>query len=175
MLSVDRRRRGGTLPRANAGVGLVEVLVTVLVLSIGLLGVAGLQATGLRQNHDAFLRTQATVLAYDIIDRMRANQIGAQAGDYDNQAGAVQAACTTNPGCSPAAMAQNDVFQWNAAISRSLTSGQGVVCIDSTPNDGDPTARECDAAGSLYAVKLWWDDDRDDDTDEKRFVTVFQP
>jgi type IV pilus assembly protein PilV len=72
-------------------------------------------------------------------------------------------------------MAQNDVFEWNAAISRSLASGQGVVCIDNTPNDGEPTAPECDAAGSLYAVKLWWDDDRDDDTDEKRFVTVFQP
>lgn len=177
MLSIDRRPGGGTLRRANAGVGLVEVLVTVLVLSIGLLGVAGLQATGLRQNHDAFLRTQATVLAYDIIDRMRANQLGAQGGNYDNQAGAEQAACmsTSNPGCSPAAMAQNDVFEWNAGISRSLPSGQGVVCIDSTPGDGTPAAPGCDAGGLLYTVKLWWDDDRDGDTDPKRFVTVFQP
>ncbi|HZE18056.1 MAG TPA: type IV pilus modification protein PilV, partial [Mycobacterium sp.] len=62
--------------RQQAGVGLMEVLITVLVLSIGLLGLAGLQATGLRNNHGSLLRTQATMLAADMADRIRANPAG---------------------------------------------------------------------------------------------------
>ena len=59
--------------RRESGFSLIEVLVALLVLSIGLLGLAALQAQGLRFNHDAYVRTQATNLAYDIVDRMRVN------------------------------------------------------------------------------------------------------
>jgi type IV pilus modification protein PilV len=55
------------------GFTLIEVLVTVIIMAIGLLGVAGLQLAGMRSNHSAFLRTQATIAAYDLIDRMRAD------------------------------------------------------------------------------------------------------
>jgi type IV pilus assembly protein PilV len=58
---------------AAGGFSLIEVLVALLVLSIGLLGLAGLQARSLKENHQAFLRTQATLDAYQIIDCMRAN------------------------------------------------------------------------------------------------------
>lgn len=58
----------------QVGVGLIEVLVSLLVLSIGLLGLAALQAQSLRFTTDAYLRSQATVLASDIIDRIRANR-----------------------------------------------------------------------------------------------------
>ncbi len=60
--------------RGNEGFTLLEILVAVLVLSIGLLGIAGLQVTGLRFNHSAYARTQATLLAYELADRMRANR-----------------------------------------------------------------------------------------------------
>ena len=53
------------------GFTLVEVMVAVLVLSVGLLGFAALQSRGLRLNHDALIRTQATFLANDMMDRMR--------------------------------------------------------------------------------------------------------
>jgi type IV pilus assembly protein PilV len=56
-----------------SGFTLLEVMVALLVLSIGLLGLAMLQATNLQFNTDAYTRTQATLFAYDIIDRMRAN------------------------------------------------------------------------------------------------------
>ncbi len=65
------------------GVTMIEVLVTVIVLSIGLLGLASLQANGMRFNHSAQLRSQATFLAYDIADAMRANRTNALGGDYN--------------------------------------------------------------------------------------------
>lgn len=63
-----------TPPRnLQAGFTLVEVLVTIIVLAIGVLGLAGLQLASMRSNHSAFLRTQATLAANDLIDRMRIN------------------------------------------------------------------------------------------------------
>src|SRR5699024_7298926 len=72
-----------TLPGRMGGLTLIEVLVTMLVLSIGLLGLAGLQALMLYQHHSAYQRSQATILTYDIIDRMRTNRNAALNGDYD--------------------------------------------------------------------------------------------
>ncbi len=65
MTSIHSRARGFTL---------VEALVALLALSIGLLGIAGMQLTGMRANMSAGWRSQATYLGYDIIDRMRANR-----------------------------------------------------------------------------------------------------
>lgn len=62
-LSSNHRAKGSTL---------LEVLVSIVVLSIGLLGLAGLQATSMKSNHSAYMRSQATLLAYDLADRMRA-------------------------------------------------------------------------------------------------------
>ncbi len=59
----------------HAGFTLLEVLIALLVLSVGLLGLAALQLTSLQYNTGSYLRTQATFLAYDILDRMRANAI----------------------------------------------------------------------------------------------------
>ena len=60
----------------NAGFTLIEVLIAMLVLAVSLLGLAGLQATSLRNNQSAYNRSQATQLAYDLADRMRANAAG---------------------------------------------------------------------------------------------------
>ncbi len=65
------------------GFSLMEVLIALLVMSIGLLGLAALQATSLKANHSAYQRSQAIFLAYDIIDRMRANRNLAMAGSYN--------------------------------------------------------------------------------------------
>ena len=67
----------------HRGFTLIEALVALVVLSIGLLGVAALQLASLQANYGASQRTQATFLAQDIVDRMRANRDAAVAGDYD--------------------------------------------------------------------------------------------
>lgn len=166
--------------RGQSGFTLIEVLVAVLVLAVGLIGVAALQSVSLRNNQSTFMRSQATVLAYDLADRMRANVAGANAGSYDPAAAALSGNCQTVSGCTPTALARHDLGQWNAAIATLLPAGQGYVCIDSTPDDGtgsgDP---QCDGNGSLYTIKLWWDDDRDgvtsvSPTNNERFVMSLQ-
>ena len=62
-----------SLKRINDGFTLIEVLVALLILAVGLLGIAALQFKGMRYSNDAFMRSQITFLAYDIADRIRAN------------------------------------------------------------------------------------------------------
>ena len=71
------------------GFTLLEVMIALLILSIGLLGLAALQATSLKINHGALLRTQATFLTYDMMDRLRANRTAALAGQCDIAMGAI--------------------------------------------------------------------------------------
>lgn len=172
-----------------SGFTLVEVLISLLILSIGLLGLAGLQTTGLRANHSANLRTQATLLAYDMADRMRANQGGYEGGFY-HIATPADRSCVWDGSapadCSLQQLAEHDVWEWNATVARELPQGVGVVCLDSDPDTGgdadsdgsvESTEYACDNTGSLYAVKLWWVDEYDSAGNPviKRFVTTFQP
>lgn len=138
-----------------AGFGLVEVLVSFLILLVGLLGMAGLQATALRNNQSAYYRSQAVILANDILDRMRANKVAALAGDYardfDDQVPTTTCAST----CSTSDMASSDEREWMNAISQ-LPSGDGsftvnnagsatvIVCWDDNrTGDGSDSAGEC--------------------------------
>lgn len=148
--------------KQQSGFTLIEVLVSVIVLGVGLVGVAGLQAMSLKNNQSSFMRSQATALAYDLADRLRANVPSANAGLYDSTAAALTSSCVSTSGCTPQQMAEHDIAEWDDAIATYLPMGQGFVCIDSTPNDGtgsgDP---QCDGNGSLFAIKIWWDNDRD--------------
>lgn len=128
----------------SSGFSLVEVMVALLVLSIGLLGLAALQTTSLQYNTDSYTRTQATLLAYDIIDRMRANSIGLNAGNYDvatdaaaATAKADTAACGTS-NCIPGDVAKYDLGQWYARMESLLpestvTGKRATIVRDSTP------------------------------------------
>lgn len=159
----------------DRGFSLIEVLITVIILAVGLLGIAGLQAMGLRFNQSALLRTQATQLAYDMADRMRTNAQGFSAGNYDLPASTAVADCESTTGCTPAQMATNDMFEWSSVLSNTLPAGVGVVCLDSTPDDGDTnTAPECDSSGTVYAIKIWWSDDRNNPTTLQRFIVSYQ-
>lgn len=128
-----------TRPRdpSQQGFSLVEVLVALLVLSIGLLGLALLQVEGMKLNSDAYLRTQATVLAYDILDRLRANKSGADSGNYclngpgttadkicsnaKPTGGNISNCGDTTSGCgSPADLAKYDLTQWYDMMARRL-------------------------------------------------------
>ena len=173
----------------QSGFTAIEVLISILVLALGLLGLGALQIAGLRTNHSANLRTQATLLAYDMTDRMRVNRKGFEDGHY-NDPNPADRNCVWDGGtlatCTRQHMAEHDRWEWNANITRALPRGVGVVCLDSTPEDGgdadsDGTVESaetaCDNSGSLYTIKLWWEDEYDLSGNPviKRFVTVFQP
>ena len=140
----------------NRGFTLIEVLIAVIVMSIGLLGLAGLQTAGMRNNHTAYLRSQATVLAYDIVDRMRAtrSRTVANLGQLTSYAIAIGTSasgstdCSVNF-CSSAQMANYDLVQWKAALNQALPLGDGSVTVN--------------VNGSIVTVTIavQWDEDRD--------------
>ena len=68
--------------RSMSGLSLIEILVTVVILSVGLLGIAGMQAFGMRFNHDSYARSQATMVANELIERMHANPDAVTNGEY---------------------------------------------------------------------------------------------
>jgi len=122
-----------------SGFTLVEALVALVVLSIGLLGVAALQFTSLKANHGSATRTQAVYLAYDIIDRMRANPLAAGNGDYNITFAA------TPTGTD---IAHKDLIAWRQNVTQSLPGGSvspaGSVSLD--------------AASKVLTVSIKWDD-----------------
>jgi type IV pilus assembly protein PilV len=104
-------------PAQHRGFSLIEVLVALLVLSIGLLGLAALQTTSLQYNTGSYFRTQATFLAYDILDRMRANSGAVADSDgngYDqptSSAVTITVNCDTTS-CTSTDLAAYDVRKW---------------------------------------------------------------
>ena len=177
-----------------AGFTLIEVLVALLIFTIGLLGLASLQVISYKLSSDSLLRSTAAVLANDMIDRMRVNASAAALGvtsPYNNPSGAATGnpACLGKNGsgafidtqCTSTEMAQHDFFEWNANIQGSaatgwypvvtatLPSGVGRVCIDSTPMDGTSAAPACDnvitvAGKPIYAIKIWWVERKNEQT-----------
>ena len=89
----------------QTGSSLLEVLVAVVILAFGLLGLAGLQISSVKSSHSAYLRSQATLLAYDMADRMRVAREAAILGRFDNDSDHV------------------DRTSWDTTIVRSLGEG----------------------------------------------------
>jgi type IV pilus assembly protein PilV len=108
--------------RSQQGVALLEVLIAFFVLSIGLLGLAGLQIKALQFNQSAFQQSQATVAVYDMLDRMRLNRSAISSGAY-NTGGFV----STHSGGN---LADADLNTWLTAISGNLPNGEGSVECD---------------------------------------------
>jgi type IV pilus assembly protein PilV len=122
-----------TIQQTNSGMSgfsLIEALVAILVLSVGLLGLAGLQTVSLKYNQQSYQKSQAIYLAYDIADRMRANPAATAAGLYDITAAAAPPAiatdCTTAL-CNSTDMATYDKNKWKTSIANLLASGTGSV------------------------------------------------
>ena len=143
-------------PQRPAGFTLLEVLVALVVLSIGLLGLSGLQTSSLRNNHAAFLRSQATLLKTDIIDRMRANRESATAGAYDIAYNATPDDVSCVGSCSANDVADIDLFEWRAYVGR-LPGGESEVTTFEESVVVDGVSVTVDVA----EVKVRWADTRD--------------
>lgn len=140
--------RSTTHRTGNKGFSLLEVLVTVVILSVALLGLAGLMLSSMRNNHSAYQRSQATWLAYDIIDRARANRNLALAGSYNIALTAAAPVMTQEPDTPPVTfpIQVQDLAQWRGALAQALPGGTGSVAV--TP------------ANRTISVVIQWDDSR---------------
>lgn len=122
----------------QCGVGLVEILVAIVVLSIGLLGIAALQTRALKNAESSLARSQAVMLSYFMLDAMRANRAAATSEEYD-----LGKTCevVTDAGN----LIAHDQHVWTSAIKASL---------------GDHACGEIDCQGSECVVRIYWDDSR---------------
>jgi type IV pilus assembly protein PilV len=131
--------RSPTSPRGIAGVGLVEVMVAVAILAFGMLGIAALQATAMRNGKSAAERSRAVVATYTILERMRANYAVAGNGGYD------LAAMTCEPP-NAGDLAATDLHDWIESLHEQLgdaSCGQIIGC-----------------GGESCRIIVQWDDSR---------------
>lgn len=133
--------------RSQAGVTLIEVLVAVLVLAIGILGVAGLQSVSLKNTADVHFIHQVIGESEDIMNRIMANPAAANAGAY---AATPPASAPTND-CSAVQCSTNDLAVWDLwQWSQELTNGFGAP-----PSAGANIV--WDAASGEYEIAITWD------------------
>jgi type IV pilus assembly protein PilV len=144
----------------QSGMTLMEVLVAVLVLSVGLLGIAGLQVQGTRHAYDAQLHTLAVFQAQDMADRMRSNMAGVRAGDYNSRSDTPSSppSCGSST-CTAAELADYDVYRWNTDNASFLPSGAGDISCDDPSGTALGNGSEA-AIGSRCTITVRWDADR---------------
>lgn len=174
-----------TFEICQRGFTLVEIMVSIVILGIGLLGLTGLQMSGIKNTRTATHTRQSTLLAYDMVERMQSNAYAVKQGSYNNVS-SVEHTCDPTAPCSSDQQAEMDMYQWTAELAKQLPLGTGHVCIDSTPTrDDTPGNPDCDGAGDVYVIKVWWDRDgsgaisnNTSDPDENRDIPLiigFQP
>jgi type IV pilus assembly protein PilV len=133
---------------SQSGFTMVEVLVALVVLAIGLLGIAALYLSSLQAGRTAVYRTEAVTLAADLADRIRMNRTAQAAyGTLFADTEVAVPACSTTGGCSDADLASTDLSNWKATIALLLPQGQGQVAVTLPAAAGEPTT---------YVVTVRW-------------------
>lgn len=132
--------------RDKRGFTLVEVLVALVILAIGLLGMATLMMSSLQSSQGAYLRSQASLLTYDIVERMRANYD--QAVTSDDYVLSKTASASSNPacktsGCDASNQAKQDIYDWRKTLTDSIPGAQASI-VRASPNQ--------------YTIEISWED-----------------
>ncbi len=140
---------------AQHGAGLVEVLVAVLILALGLLGMAGLQANALKKNQSSYARSQAVMLSYYMLEAMRADRANAVGGSYDT---ASTGLCSSTA-ITGTTLADNTRKDWVDSLRDNL-------------GDADSTCGiiDCDNTG-VCTITVQWNDELAGGLGAQTFVT----
>lgn len=115
------------------GFTMLEVLVTLVIIAVALLGTAGLQSYALKMNQGGQLRTQAVILGMDILERIEANNDGAVTGNYVAATLPTSAAvdCNVDP-CTASALATYDLVQFNTKLGAQLPGSSATISVSGT-------------------------------------------
>ena len=168
------------LHQKQKGVGLIEILLAVVVLSIGFLAAARMQVEGMQANQVALFSSQANFMLRDISDRMRANPRGVEDGAYDNMSTMTNAnlpnCITAQTACSPAQLAQADLYAWRSKLYAPPGS---LNFVPSLPSSASIAARGLitfDPASNAYALSMFWSEfDDAGDAHEQTLQVQFTP
>ena len=164
--SMQRLRR----LRKTAGFSMIEVLVAVLVMGIGVLGITGLQMISLQNNRGALLRSEAVMLAYDMLDRIRANPAGTPAGAAYNGVslggGPPGSSDCNAANCTSAQMVAFDQRVWKCVLGSYLEDGSCVTFQDAgvvPAPDEQPGLPNGDGSvavdgNGIITITVQWDD-----------------
>ena len=156
-------------PGRSTGFSIIELLIAVLVMAVGILGIAGLQVVSLQQNRSALFRAEATQMANDIMDRIRANPAAIYAPVLIDAIPVSTARdCKTNS-CTPVQMAGYDIASWKCALNPQDADGDtyticGTLQITKTSDMSSSSLPQ--GAGSVtltattYEITVRWVDDR---------------
>jgi type IV pilus assembly protein PilV len=117
-------------PKHQLGMSMIEVLVTLFIVAIGVLGMAGLQFVSIKNANSSLQRYQATLLGHDMVERMRANLQIARAGSYVATAVNGGESPVTCP-CTAAQLATRDIYEWGQLIKSNLPNGGGSITLNS--------------------------------------------
>ncbi|MHB8448409.1 MAG: type IV pilus modification protein PilV [Rudaea sp.] len=155
---------------SSRGFTLLEVLIALLIFSLGVLGMAGLLAVSVRTNHSAYLRTQATFLAQSMADRMRANASWAlwtnlynsPAGGWTAPVSPTNAANCQSGGsktsCTYADVANRDIAVWTAQIARFLPNATESINCSGAPSIPISTYPMLPPYGGTCTVSISWNE-----------------
>lgn len=159
--------------KRQSGFTLIEILIAMLVLSVGVMGVAAMQLVSFQTNQSAYARSQATYLAQDIFDRIRANPDAYNStvtydaiNACDGDAVPADPVCiTTSAGCSPQATAEQDIREWSANFVNVFALGDFRPAL---PNGCATVARV--AGTNQFTATVSWDERDWEDGAERRGV-----
>lgn len=178
------------------GFTLIEVLVSIFVLALGVIGVAGMQLNAMRTTQQSGFQTTALQLASEMADRMRSNDSQMKLADAQNPFLAVAynsgtATAPTAPAkkcystatdCSAAELAQYDIYEFETRIKSALPGGRVVICRDTSPWDNSAGALTwtCTAGiaavnGASMVIKIGWQAKRPDGTLVRAVDKSFPP
>lgn len=138
----------------QAGVGLIEILISLLVLSIGLLGMSALQTRGLAMSSESLQRTQAVILANDIIERARANRQNVD--EYAIAFATNDLVCNSTFSIDNAtnSVSVNDLNEWQNNLACLLSDGNGQVQV----------------TNNSISVTVTWQDRTEEDADDNALI-----
>ena len=151
----------------QSGFTLIEVLITLVIVAVGLLGLASLQLRAMQFVHGAYIQTQVQVLAYDMLDRLRANRIEAlETPSYvlavtDTPSAPTNCATTV---CTATQMAAFDIYEWRKILNEHLPQGKGAIALE-----------DLASGGRMYTIQVQWLDNRSIEvTDAASFAKRFE-